>query len=536
MRRWTVCLALLVLLGSFQSGSPHPRNRPSARDSGVDDHVRLLKTLLNDSVYPEHTRPTKDQSKPTPVKFGLELNAIIDLDEPKQLLKTQVTVILNWIDEYLSWDTHDFAVPEMRIPSSKLWLPDVTLRNSADSVNFMLEDRQVRVKPSGEIEFRAFIVITSFCKINFAFFPYDEQSCQLKFRAWTYPREQVIFIPGDEFNANDTEEHGEWMISEMKGKVEEYDEDHGSFSDFVVSIALIRRPQFYVMNIIVPCLIIYCLTLFSFCLPCDSGEKIGLGITILLSLTVFMLISADMMPPTSDNFPLIGQFYTATMVLVAASVGMSVMVLNFNHRPPGARRAPEWMRRLLLQSRCSKCVSLRGMQSFNVMRATNDTEQPTGVVTYTLSPSAKTTKSSCISEDYSAGGDDPAPEAGTPGMVRYPSSPKLGRPVSRDRSKEQVGEAGETGLQTTLDIVSPLGAPRQDGAAHGASPALERLLTNISGDLKKLVEHKEEEKEEEAIVDEWKLLAKAVDRIFLFMFVGASILLTVVLGSEMLRR
>ena len=37
----------------------------------------------------------------------------------------------------------------------------------------------------------------------------------------------------------------------------------------------------------------------------DSGEKISLGVTILLSLTVFQLIVAEQMPP-SEDIPIIG--------------------------------------------------------------------------------------------------------------------------------------------------------------------------------------------------------------------------------------
>ena len=38
----------------------------------------------------------------------------------------------------------------------------------------------------------------------------------------------------------------------------------------------------------------------------DSGEKISLGVTILLSLTVFQLIVAEQMPP-SEDIPVIGK-------------------------------------------------------------------------------------------------------------------------------------------------------------------------------------------------------------------------------------
>ena len=84
----------------------------------------------------------------------------------------------------------------------------------------------------------------------------------------------LIISPPFPHQADDAEEHGEWHIVNMERNITETIEDHGNFSDITVAISLSRRPQFYVMNIIVPCLIIYCLTLFSFCLPCDSGEKV----------------------------------------------------------------------------------------------------------------------------------------------------------------------------------------------------------------------------------------------------------------------
>lgn len=40
-----------------------------------------------------------------------------------------------------------------------------------------------------------------------------------------------------------------------------------------------------------------------------SGEKVTMGITTLLSMTVFMMLVAENMPPTSDVLPLIGNYH-----------------------------------------------------------------------------------------------------------------------------------------------------------------------------------------------------------------------------------
>jgi len=40
----------------------------------------------------------------------------------------------------------------------------------------------------------------------------------------------------------------------------------------------------------------------------DSGEKVTLGITSLLSTTVFLMLVSEHLPPTADALPLIGSF------------------------------------------------------------------------------------------------------------------------------------------------------------------------------------------------------------------------------------
>ena len=55
-----------------------------------------------------------------------------------------------------------------------------------------------------------------------------------------------------------------------------------------------------------PCILTSAVAALTFMLPVESGEKISLEITVLLSLAVFMLVVSESMPPSSDNLPIIG--------------------------------------------------------------------------------------------------------------------------------------------------------------------------------------------------------------------------------------
>ena len=70
---------------------------------------------------------------------------------------------------------------------------------------------------------------------------------------------------------------------------------------------LARKPLFFTMNIIVPSIMLALLVLLVFLLPPDSGEKISMGVTLLLSLSVFILIISENVPTTSVSVPIIGK-------------------------------------------------------------------------------------------------------------------------------------------------------------------------------------------------------------------------------------
>lgn len=74
----------------------------------------------------------------------------------------------------------------------------------------------------------------------------------------------------------------------------------------VFTLYLSRRSTFYLMNIILPCSLLSILILLVFCVPPDAGEKISIGISVLLAFTVFLLMLAESVPRTSLDVPILG--------------------------------------------------------------------------------------------------------------------------------------------------------------------------------------------------------------------------------------
>ena len=152
--------------------------------------------------------------------------------------------------------------------------------------------------------------LTSSCKVDITYFPFDEQLCSLKFGSWSYDQAQVDLVNKTASIALENYvTNGEWLLRDtfiVRNEIV-YPISTAVYPDVTVHFIIHRRILYYILNIIFPCLWLNMLSLLSFCLQPDAGEKITLGITVLLSYSVFMLLVAENMPQTSEFVPLIGK-------------------------------------------------------------------------------------------------------------------------------------------------------------------------------------------------------------------------------------
>lgn len=103
--------------------------------------------------------------------------------------------------------------------------------------------------------------------------------------------------------------NGEWELINVEAirNVITYPCCPEPFPDVTFYIHIRRRTLYYTYNVVIPCIMLSTLTLSGFWMRPDSGEKVTLGLTVLLAFSVFMLLVAENMPATSSFVPLIGK-------------------------------------------------------------------------------------------------------------------------------------------------------------------------------------------------------------------------------------
>ena len=167
--------------------------------------------------------------------------------------------------------------------------------------------------------------------------------CDLIFASWTYDGSFLdIHVNSDEGDLTNFIQNGEWHKIELTAfkQVKKYSCCETPYPEIYYKLRIRRRPLYYVFNMIFPCLLITLVAFLGFLLPPDSIEKVGTGITTLLSLTVFLMLVAESLPPTSEQLPLLGIYYFITITIVSFSTFMAVVTVNINNKGLRGKRLP----------------------------------------------------------------------------------------------------------------------------------------------------------------------------------------------------
>ncbi|MEQ2265631.1 hypothetical protein XENORESO_010244 [Xenotaenia resolanae] len=212
-------------------------------------------------------------------------------------------------------------------------------------------ETNVVLRNDGQVMWDQPAITKSSCSVDVAFFPFDVQECHLTFGSWTHNGNQMdLFNALDSADLADFVPNVEWEVLGMPAKknVILYGCCSDPYPDITFTLHLKRRASFYIFNLLIPCMMISFLAPLGFYLPADSGEKVSLGVTVLLALTVFQLLVAESMPP-SESVPLIGKYYIATMMMVTASTALTIFIMNIHHCGPEARPVPKWAECFILK-------------------------------------------------------------------------------------------------------------------------------------------------------------------------------------------
>ncbi|KAM9114133.1 neuronal acetylcholine receptor subunit beta-2 [Pangshura tecta] len=449
---------------------------------GTDTEERLVEHLLDPSRYNKLIRPATNGSELVTVQLMVSLAQLISVHEREQIMTTNVWLTQEWEDYRLTWKPGDFDnMRKVRLPSKHIWLPDVVLYNNADGMYEVSFYSNAVVSYDGSIFWLPPAIYKSACKIEVKHFPFDQQNCTMKFRSWTYDRTEIdLVLKSDVASLDDFTPSGEWDIVALPGRRNENPDD-STYVDITYDFIIRRKPLFYTINLIIPCILITSLAILVFYLPSDCGEKMTLCISVLLALTVFLLLISKIVPPTSLDVPLVGKYLMFTMVLVTFSIVTSVCVLNVHHRSPTTHTMPPWVRVLFLDKLPAVLFMKQPRQSCARQRLRQHRQhQQRGSSSFLWRESARTC--TCFANQATI---------------------------------KKFGAGG--GRQFTEAADSANGY--RERQAPAPSPQCCCGVEEAVDGVRFIADHMRSEDDDQSVSEDWKYVAMVIDRLFLWIFV-----------------
>uniref|UniRef100_A0A8C4J254 Acetylcholine receptor subunit gamma n=1 Tax=Dromaius novaehollandiae TaxID=8790 RepID=A0A8C4J254_DRONO len=309
--------------------------------------------------YNRHLRPALRGDQLINVTLKLTLTNLISL--VRYPLHQPLLPAPQWCDYRLRWDPKKYDNIELlRVPSTMVWLPDVVLENNIDGTFEITLYTNVLVSPDGCIYWLPPAIYRSSCAIHVTYFPFDWQNCTLVFQSQTYSANEINLLLTEEdgrtveWIAIDPEaftENGEWAIKHRPARkiinAGHFTPDDIQYQQVVFYLIIQRKPLFYIINIIVPCVLISSMAVLVYFLPAKAGgQKCTVSINVLLAQTVFLFLIAQKVPETSQAVPLIGKYLTFLMVVTVVIVVNAVIVLNVSLRTPNTHSMSQRVRQV----------------------------------------------------------------------------------------------------------------------------------------------------------------------------------------------
>uniref|UniRef100_A0A0N5AIJ1 Neur_chan_LBD domain-containing protein n=1 Tax=Syphacia muris TaxID=451379 RepID=A0A0N5AIJ1_9BILA len=467
-----------------------------------EEEERLMTDLFRG--YNSLIQPIRNSTDyPLLVKMTVQLVYIINVDEKNQIMHTNVWLtivsfvyflsqscnVYKWDDFQMKWNPVNYGgIKDIRVAPEKVWLPDIVLFNNADGnyeVSFM---SNVVIKHTGEMLWVPPAIYKSSCIIDVEFFPFDEQQCHLVFGSWTYSEKEITmgFVEGEYVDTSEYMLSSIWDLIDAPASLVK----NRSWIEYQVRIR--RKTLFYTVVLIIPTVLMAFLSMAVFYLPTDSGEKMTLTISVLLSIVVFLLLVSKILPPTSSTIPLMAKYLLLTFVLNVITILVTVVIINVYFRGPTTHRMPPWVRRIFLHVMPKFLCLQRPKQTLRKLMHANG---------------KSTAKNSTKMQHFML---DPA--------VHHPFCPS----AEENRNRPPTIEL------THVDSVQEL---IRDPTTSSFYPLSQEAVRAIDA-IEYITDHLKQNEEFKMQRDDWKYVAMVIDRFLLYVFAGITIGGTVgILGS-----
>lgn len=274
----------------------------------------ILNKLTNPSRYDKRLRPMYGK-KPVDVGITIHVSSISAVSEVDMDFTLDFYLRQSWRDDRLAFGELDDSFKEIKSLTvgvdylDKLWKPDTFFPNEKKSFfhTATTHNSFLRIDPDGTVFTSQRLTVTATCPMKLKLFPMDSQKCKLEIESYGYTTADIDYFWGSKRGVEESNivKFDNFSLPQFKRTAYKMitakaTTSSGSYIRLKVQITFTRQIGFYLMNIIVPSILIVTISWVSFWLDRGSSPaRTGLGVTTVLTETTLITTTNNSMPKVS---------------------------------------------------------------------------------------------------------------------------------------------------------------------------------------------------------------------------------------------
>ena len=331
----------------------------------TSDEISLIENLF--SGYLNYVIPRENSNVPLNVSINPFILLIDKVDVKRQTFAARIYFELTWTDKLLIWRPERYSgIEKIHVPYSMVWTPDVCIAGDlGDYTDIGKAGTVVVVHNTGLVVFWPTKMFEITCVVEIQNYPFDEQSCEIDLSSWAFDDKFMKMVAAnDSINVDMLTPSGEWQVVKQFAFYKSVEHADMRFDHVIFPFRLRRRWQFIMLNTFFPTLCTSLLSLLCFCLPNESGERVGLSISIFLTLAVFMTVTSGKLPETANAVSLLGAYVALQLAWSGMTILLTVISLVIACKD-NSQTIPTWLHAL------AKPRDIRG-ESNNLKECTDE--------------------------------------------------------------------------------------------------------------------------------------------------------------------
>ncbi|XP_063420496.1 acetylcholine receptor subunit beta-type acr-2-like [Mytilus trossulus] len=264
----------------------------------ISDVNTLYKDLMTN--YSKGVIPTPS-TETLNISIGVFIVSINYFREVEESISVTCSFTVDWTDTRLAWNPSTYNnVNVLLIDMENIWIPNIVLLNRVDKIEPIGDGVKFSgaVNSTGNVHYAPGLVADVKCVTDISKFPFDRQTCTLHIVPWGTNLPYAMFknFFNNTCNLDYYSVNSDWTLEECSLRID----NSKAYTELIVTLKIKRSSLYFAIMVVFPTLLLGFLNPLVFILPVETGDRIGLSVTLLLSYAVFLTLASASVPATSN--------------------------------------------------------------------------------------------------------------------------------------------------------------------------------------------------------------------------------------------